>query len=391
MKKPIIFGVVLVVLVSGFGVYWFGLRGEGGILGGPEAEYNGKSVTAWCNDLKSLDSGERSEACEALGALGPKAASAIGDLIEKMEGDKDSRICGAARDALAKIGKPAISSLEQELAEEKSKSTRIMAAFALGEIKDGGEGVPALLKALKDEDREVRINAAEGVGKQGKKAISRATIDGLSGALRDPFPPVRQSCAAILGSYGPEGKGAIGALMEALKDDSPDVAAVAQASLVKIGPAAIAPMIAGLQDKDEKVQTACFHGLGQMGKPAIDPLKEAIRKFKGNSRDMAAKCLRQMSAAALPTFVALLDDKDPEVADVASREIASYGPVALPTIYEMLKDKDAKRHEQANAVLAKIGPEIIPHLKAAIKNADNDPEFVKALEDSIARLKAVKP
>jgi len=97
-----------------------------------------------------------------------------------------------------------------------------------------GCGAPALGKALKDENRYLRITAAEALVKLGPEA--KGAVPALSEALRDELAYVRERAAQALKRIGPEARAAVPALTEALEDANVEVRRAAAAALKKIDP-----------------------------------------------------------------------------------------------------------------------------------------------------------
>jgi len=100
------------------------------------------------------------------------------------------------------------------------------AAYVLGEIGDK-RAVEPLIKALEDEDRNVRWGAAEALGYIGDKRA----VEPLIKALEDEDWYVRKRAAYALGDIGD--KRAVEPLTEALKDDEEEVREAAECNLGK--------------------------------------------------------------------------------------------------------------------------------------------------------------
>ena len=116
---------------------------------------------------------------------------------------------------------------------EEGVPRRSFAADALSEIgTEARVAIPALIEALKDQDRFVRISAAKGLGKMGTEA--KAAVPPLIELLKDSEPLVRANAAEALGRMGAEAKTAILALTELQKDQAPVVRLAAAGALGKI-------------------------------------------------------------------------------------------------------------------------------------------------------------
>jgi HEAT repeat protein len=98
---------------------------------------------------------------------------------------------------------------------DPAKPARLRAAALLGSL--GAPGAPALIRALKDADRDVRIAAADGLGRIGPGA--KAAVSALAEAVaKDPSGTVRMRSADALARLGPDAKSALPSLEAAIKD-----------------------------------------------------------------------------------------------------------------------------------------------------------------------------
>ncbi len=104
------------------------------------------------------------------------------------------------------------------------------ATKALGKI--GPAAVPALIKALRhSDDRWLRGGAAKSLGRIGTEEAMPELIE----ALGDPYDDVRLNAAEALGKIGPAAKQAVPALIETLGDPEHNVRVNAAEALGKIG------------------------------------------------------------------------------------------------------------------------------------------------------------
>jgi hypothetical protein len=86
------------------------------------------------------------------------------------------------------------------------------AAEALGRI--GAAAVPQLVAALRSEDPEVRLKAAEVLGRMGPEAAE--AVEELVRLVDDPDVRVRKAAIRTLGQIGPAAKDAVPVLMQRL-------------------------------------------------------------------------------------------------------------------------------------------------------------------------------
>src|SRR5262245_11249736 len=145
-------------------------------------------------------------------------------------------------------GKPLSGWLEQ-LRSGKTLDRRRAAATLWAHISpEDRAAVPALIKALTDEDAQVRSQAAAALGEIGKEA--RPAVPALLKALNDPA--VRARAVSALGSISPE-RATAPALIEAIKNPATRASAMTVLALGRFGPAAkaaVPALIDAVKDKD---------------------------------------------------------------------------------------------------------------------------------------------
>jgi NADH dehydrogenase len=146
-----------------------------------------------------------------------------------------------AVEALSRLGQSAVPELIKALKDDNWQ-VRNQAAVALGAIgPEAKAAVPALIDVLQDEDRYFRSHGAVALGKIGREAI--AAVPALIKALKDNEEDVRRDAAAALGRIGPEAREAVADLVELLKDPRKPVRKQAIEALEKIDPEAAAPHV----------------------------------------------------------------------------------------------------------------------------------------------------
>ena len=166
---------------------------------------------------------------------------------------------GNAAEALKKIGSPAVPALVEALKDE-DKDVRAHAAETLGNIGDPS-AIPALTEALNDAG--VRIIATEALGKLGASGVPA-----LVEALRCSHPGVNITAASALGRV--RNAAAVSALIEALNHREPGVRATSAVSLGKIADgSAIPALMEALIDVDSEVRNSAGVALGSMVDPMI--------------------------------------------------------------------------------------------------------------------------
>src|SRR6185295_11225033 len=112
-------------------------------------------------------------------------------------------------------GEPA-PSVKSDNAEVQGKREEIKAAAEAP--ADSSSDVLRLLKAMQEPDAEVRWRSEFALGRVGPPGIKA-----LAGALRNDNPDLRKNAAFVLGAHGPKAKIAVPALIDALADKTEGV------------------------------------------------------------------------------------------------------------------------------------------------------------------------
>ncbi len=316
--------------------------------------------------LKSNDAGTRAEGCDVLAAMGREARGAAGPLMWVLRVDKDWRIRCRASVALSKIGKPAVSQLKKGLT-DRDERARQLCAWSLGMMgAEAAGGVKALLKTLQDEHDYVRYRAVEALMKLGETALTEGAVDALAGALEDETANVRKTACMALGNFGPQAAGAIGALIGRFKDEKESVKAAAADTIQKIGPVAIPALVAALKQPDDGVRAVSAGCLVALGSPSIPPLEKMLREPLGEHRRLAAVVLKQFGREAIASFIRTLDDEREEVCELCADSLQWYGPGAIAPLVGALKDTNARRRQWAGKIIERIGPNGMRELEKAL-------------------------
>ena len=173
-----------------------------------------------------------------------------------------------AFDALVKCNSKSVSALIKAL-RNLDKNARVVAIAALGEIgKNAEPAVPILINALKDDDRDVRSIAVYSLGKIGTK--SKPVIRELINALKHENNLVRLNAADALGKIGTKSEPAIKQLINALEDENEFVRSGAAYALGEIGYYAkdALPMLKKVssQDKNLNVRLRTYSAISKITK-----------------------------------------------------------------------------------------------------------------------------
>ena len=331
--------------------------------------------------------------------------------------------------ALAEDAPPSVDKLIERLA-AKDLPTRREAGYQLSHLGAAAKpALPALLKALDDDDKQVwsyAIGAIAALGPEAPEAIpvlidrldsrksrGRRERDVRQSGMRTAYalsrigatavPPLiqalgetddslRAGAAHALGGIGPAAHDAIPALIKNLANNQDYVRDETAQALGLIGSDAGPALVAALQDSEARRRAGAATALAQMDPPFRDGAKE-IEQTASKENDPA---VRAALLAALPRSgvapdhcVALLlpavtgeDENLRHAALNALLGASAMRPVAVPKLAALLKDKNPAVREHAARALGRIGPgaaEALPALLEAARAADGAPAYADAL------------
>jgi len=257
--------------------------------------------------------------------------------------------------------------------------------------------VPALTRALKQEDPLVRRDAAEDLGQIGSPAadalpvlqkLAEQDADSLSRiaaakavisidpknetalplfikALQDKTARVRKKAAEALGDLGPGARSAVSALVKAVKDSDPTVSWAAVDALGQMGPdaeAAVPILIEAL--KEASTRGAAVDALGQIGRKAhsaVPALEQVLRGDDVTVRWPAAWALVQIGGAGARPGVRFLLKPD----GVPGRSVNDAGEIlTAPAAREALPELiEAAREPALRDRVAEICGNVVMYMK----------------------------
>jgi hypothetical protein len=158
--------------------------------------------------------------------------------------------------------------------------------------------VPALITALDDPDREVRLQVAGALAKIGD---TRA-VDPLIGRLTAREDYARVQIVTVIGLGDLRDPRAIPPLVRVLQIGDSTFRSAAAEALGKIGHPrfgevdAVGPLIAALSDQDSFVRRLAARSLGQMSDPrALEPLQQAAQDSDSDVRQEAEEALERLA------------------------------------------------------------------------------------------------
>ncbi|MBI1293318.1 hypothetical protein GC173_19105 [bacterium] len=245
-----------------------------------------KSVPPLTNTLEtSNEPAELALACEALGLIGPDAASALPAIAPMLqEFDKDLRIaaCLAVGRIRARAGAPT----KTRTLEMEEGTTADFARAIVGAAGNSG-GMQASVKSVNPQPGQQRQLLEQFIpthdlgplGDEGKsKAVITIAVGGDNDAARvevgwlvtvlayDDEEEVRAAAAQALGAIGPGASGAVRALIQALWDETP-VPENAAWALGEIGPLAkeAVPALQQTMLSTPSLKAVCFASINKIG------------------------------------------------------------------------------------------------------------------------------
>jgi HEAT repeat protein len=292
----------------------------------------------------------REHAAHALGDMGLAANAAIPELILALRNSNPDVLAEVER-SLRKMWRSALPSLLQALTHQDAR-IRGGAAEVLKEFGEPAKvAMPALLARLRDESAAVRVRAATALGVLGQENLT--VVKALVTALSDGNSDVRGAAAESLGRLGPAAKAAVAVLPRVLFDTVPAVRVRAAKAVWKISgeSASVLPVLAeALRDRNVGWQAAFV--IGEIGPPAAESVPALIEALKQEqvprplrTPPSSALALGRVGTAAVPRLIDTLKDSRASVRTSAVIALGLVGVdarAAAPALFELLKDKDAE-------------------------------------------------
>jgi HEAT repeat protein len=398
----------------------------------------------------AADTGQRQEAARALGRrlgdgrLKPdERGVAVSALIRALQ-DPSPSVRREAVCSLALVEPATVEALEalRRASRDPDGRVRVRANGALWRAASDKTAAAALRSALKDPAPAVRADAAEAL--VGSDLASPDDLAALTPMLQDPEPTVPGSAALaiywICARSGGKAKGAVPALVKAIRHRDPVVRRRSVSALAGIGPdakSALPEVIRAIQDPDFGTRKGAAWAVGKIGtddRSVVAAAAAALGDPAAGVRMEAAYTLGRAGPAARPALEALLRaTRDPSLeVRVAGRLacwritgekvhvglamtealgvepsragdvvffLAEFGASSVPIILELLSSPTAEIRYVAALGLALIEPpdeRAVPPLVRALE--DPDPRVRKAAAEALdaidpkgAKRAAIKP
>ncbi len=313
-----------------------------------------------------------------------------------------------AIDTLAQYGSFAeegVPFLIQALA-DPDREVREASAKALNEIdpewmesEAAHKAVQRLITALSSRDRESRIASADALGRFGP-SVADDVVPQLIGHIRDTDGEVRAAVVRSLGRMGPAADRAAPKLVEMITDANKNVRQAVGQTLIGMGQGTIPPLVKKLSSENENQRAIAVKILQRIdknwaqhesAKEVVDHFLKQAKDGFGDARVSAIKALGVLGSnarAAIPDLVAGLIDGDSQVRSAALKTIKTVDPqwikgkATLAAVPELVKAQvDSDRMVQKTA--AKVLERVDPNWPAREDTIAQVPLFTKALSNSL--------
>ncbi len=250
--------------------------------------------------LKSSDSDTQQTAAYALGGMGK---SVLPDLVEMLK-DADPAVRRGAAKGLGQIayharkeytdqhldrGDPFSNSFAEKSAQVDLKAQEVSRDLCQ-------EATPALVQALNDQDNSVRIYSASALVLIGSEV--ERTVPILTAGLADLDLEMRGVAALNLAWCGPKAKPAFPSLIRILNEEqNTELRKIAMGifgNLRAEGKDAVPALIEALKDRDTEIQISAVTALGYIGPEAKKAVPELLRLLKGKDTSLQISAVRAL-------------------------------------------------------------------------------------------------
>jgi serine/threonine protein kinase/HEAT repeat protein len=329
----------------------------------------GDDLPALVKDLSSNDALVRARAAQLLANLGPRAKSAVSDLIRLLE-DPEPLPRRLAMEALGMIGRdslPACAALLKVLKDPADASFREEAARTLGKIGPGvkDRAFPALIAALEDADKRVRMTAAEAIVSLGVLDAGDLPIAVVLKLIKDSSPNIRVRAARVL-PFLAQGKEAIPALVAAYQaGDDTQMKLEVLASLTQFAEeaqSAVRVLTDALKSTNPVLVRAAIQATA-----VIDPKGEKVLKNL------------VVPASLVPTLSKVLAEDDYQarlivvtLLEALGKNARAAAPALIPLFADERDLETRSLETRISSVLTKVGKEAVPDLTNALSNPNPD-------------------
>jgi HEAT repeat protein len=328
-------------------------------------------------DQKALSVAAKVKSLDELCAQGERVAESLVKPTESLLKDESPKVRAHAALALGAMGSKANDSVTAlaELLKDPDDTVRRSAVRAIQAIHPGpAVMIPICTKLLEDPDPAIRTRILTAIAERGGEAVPP-----LIEALKDDR--AAYWALLILRDIGPEAKDAIPAIAGKLQDKKPEIRREAALTLGAMGEAAVSvvPQIAALLS-DEHAAPAATFVLGELQQ--IPKEAEATIRANAENKDLMLSTVslwalarvhpedKELRIKTTETLVARLKDKDQFVRVAAARALAALPPapeITAPIWEKAMQDADETTIRLAMDAMAALGVQAVPRLTAALK------------------------
>lgn len=324
-----------------------------------EERYKNKPTSFWVKRLAAPEAPARREAIQAIAAIGPSARSAVPALLRALDDDDEA--------------------------------IRLEAIKALGPIgAEAKEAVPVLLRALNDADvlfHQAAVDALREIGPVDDRiapALAKTAIKRWS--REQPSLPEM----AALEAFGPKARAAVPILKEGLQfkaelkpwefDRHLRIIAV----LGRLGPDAVPVLLDARKAQGNQVRQAVYTALQELGPDAKAALPELRKDLDDQDRaEGAMRVIGRIGVDAIPDLIDGLKHPHQFVPGIAAGSLGELGApakVAIPDLIAAIKRRQVGG--SATIALFRFGPDAIVKLLEATKNEFQAQSVAAALRDA---------
>ena len=231
-------------------------------------------------------------------------------------------------------------------------------------IKLGRRGVPDLVHALKNDNREIRLSALFGLGRIGPQASD--AISSVRHALTDPDPAVRSIATGTFWQIHRDPREAVAILLQMLTDSHEDVRQSAVRTLEEIGATNTELLVELIRTQSDQIRTQLWPILRKVSNHGTTPgIANSVRELLDHSNptihNEALLSIVSWDQASVDEIRELLklgatnfegsptNDRGSAAVDVALRAILMQGPDAVEFLPEVLERLD--QHSPAEVVV----------------------------------------
>ncbi|HUT14593.1 MAG TPA: HEAT repeat domain-containing protein [Thermoguttaceae bacterium] len=301
-----------------------------------------EKVSQLIEKLESPDPQSRLQAIYGLAKFGSNAKEAVPALVRRLK-DEDAQVRIEAANSFYKIFPPTVNMYE---------------VFPVWRFT-GGPATPELMSP----EEKVEFARVTAIANEEKAKAAKVAVPALIEALTDESVYMRQFAAMSLGAFGPHARDAVRPLIGLLEDESEAVRMWAVGALGGIGPdakEAVPKLIAYFKKyQQDRLRTPAIRSLGKIGsgaKEAVPFLIELLQN-RGESRYRVAEALGGIgpeAKAAVPALIAALEDPERLVRAYAAEalgKIAADTELIVPALMNAEKDEDFLVRDYASRAL----------------------------------------